>query len=401
MLENGASSFRFSDLLTEIAMKEAVYYKNARIFKNGKHFVKGGFSVSGDRFLEVFEGECREEGRDLQGAYVIPGLVDMHIHGAAGADFSDGDPEGLRKISEFLLKRGVTSFVPTSMTMPEEQLARVFETAAALSKEGNTGARILGIHMEGPFFSERKKGAQNSRWLREPDPDMFRRLQEIAGGLIRGVDVAPELAGALDFACTFSGECLVSAGHTDASCEDAERFFRSGGRHVTHLFNGMPQLLSRAPGVIGAASENPGVTAELIADGIHVHPSAVRAAFRLFPERICLISDALRALGMPDGRYMLGGQEFILERGEARLPDGTIAGAVSDLFENLRRAIAFGIPEEEAVRAATLNPADALGLSSEVGRIAEGCFADFIVLGEGFSRKEVYLGGIRRECTKD
>ena len=368
-------------------------FSNAFVFLPGRGFVRGGFTVEDGRFAEVFEG-AREGGADLGGACVIPGLVDIHTHGALGADFSDGDPEGLRRMAAHLAKCGVTSFAPTSMTLPYETLAAAFQSAAALAASRPAGcARVMGVHMEGPFFSEKKKGAQNGAWLKKPDFEAFRRLNEGCGGLVRIVDVAPELEDAAAFAAEASRLCTVSAAHTDASYEEAKAVFEAGARHLTHLYNAMPPIHHRRPGPIGAASEREDVTAELICDGLHVHPSAVRMAFRLFPGRICLISDSLRCCGMPEGEYELGGQRVFLAGGVARLADGTIAGAASDLYRDLRNAVAFGVPRGEAILAATLRPARELGREAEIGSIEPGKLADFVVCGEDLGRRAVYLGG--------
>ena len=369
-------------------------YTNANVF-TPSGFVKGGFSVENGRFAEVFAGE-RDSGADLGGARVIPGLVDIHTHGAAGADFSDGDSEGLTRMAAQLAKRGVTSFAPTSMTLPYETLEKAFQTAVQLRENRPAGcARVVGIHMEGPFFSEKKKGAQNGAYLKLPDPDGFRGLYEGCGGLVRIVDVAPELPGAAAFAEGAKELCTVSVAHTDATYDEAAAVFDAGARHLTHLFNAMPPIHHRKPGVIGAASERENVVAELICDGLHVHPSSVRMAFKLFPGRVCLISDSLRCCGMPDGEYELGGQRVFLSGGVARLADGTIAGAASDLYSDMRNAVAFGIACDEAIRAATILPAREIGRADEIGSIEVGKLADFVVCGEDLSARAVYIGGVK------
>ena len=369
-------------------------FQNARIFTSAG-FARGGFTVRDGRFGELFSG-ARPDAIDLGGALVIPGLVDVHTHGAMGADFSDGDAEGLKRMGRYLASRGVTSFAPTSMTLPYETLAAAFAAAEKLAKERPADcARVAAIHMEGPYFSEKKKGAQNGAYLRLPDFEGFRELFEGCGGLVRIVDVAPELDGAAEFAARASELCTVSVAHTDASYEEASAAFEAGASHLTHLYNAMPGIHHRKPGPIGAASERESVTAELICDGLHVHPSAVRMAFRLFPGRLCLISDSLRCCGMPDGEYELGGQQVFLSGGVARLADGTIAGAASDLFADLRNALAFGIPAETAIRAATEIPAREIGRAGELGVIAPGAMADFLVCGEELALREVWLGGVK------
>ena len=369
-------------------------YKNALVFTGRDGFVPGGFTVENGRFGRVFAGEAPVGGEDLGGRKVIPGLVDMHIHGAAGADMADCDSEGLRRMGRLLARRGVTSFVPTAAALPEEKLAAAMECAAKTAgKEGTGCAKIAGLRMEGPYLAPEKKGAQNGDYLRAPDINEFETLYRLSGGLLRVADAAPELPGAAAFAGTAGKKCLVSAGHTQADYETAAAFFDAGGRHLTHLFNAMGPIGHRSPGVIGAASERPNVTAELICDGLHVHPSAVRMAFRLFPGRLCLVSDALRCCGMADGTYELAGLEVRLYNGEARLADGTLAGSVTDLFTCMRRAVSFGVPEEEAIRAASCRPAEALGLRETMGDIAPGLAADFVICGEDLRPERVFIDG--------
>ena len=373
-----------------------MWFRNANIFREKEGFMPGDFLVEEGSFKEIRlqqTGTCGD-GVDLKGLRVIPGLIDIHTHGNSGADFSDADPEGLQKMGLYLAARGITSFAPTSMTLPAETLRKAFGTALAYTKERPAkGARVAGINMEGPFFSEKKKGAQNGAYLRLPDYELVKELYDSCEGLLRIVDVAPELPGAEEFIRKTSQLCTVSVAHTDASYEEAKAGFEAGATHVTHLFNAMPSLHHRKPGVIGAAAEREDVAAELICDGLHVHPSVIRLAFRLFPERICMISDSLRCCGMPDGEYELGGQQVFLKDHIARLADGTIAGAASDLFEGLKNVISFGIPEEQAVRAATIIPAREIGREKELGSIEPGKLADFVVCDDAWNIHAVYIGG--------
>lgn len=371
-------------------------YENGWIFADGR-FVRGGFSVENGRFAHVLE-DVPGPAEDLDGALVIPGLVDIHVHGCAGADFSDGDYAGLVRMARYLARRGVTSFAPASMTLPYDALDKAFHAAARLRREGLAdGARLMGIQMEGPFLSREKRGSQNPAYLRLPDWDRFLRLYDAAEGLLRIVDVAPELPGAVEFTRRASEKCRVSVAHTAAGYDQAAAVFDAGATHLTHLFNAMSGIHHRHPGPIGAASERENVTVELICDGIHVHPSAVRMAFRLFPGRICLISDALRCCGMADGSYSLGGQEILLSGGVARLTGGAIAGSAADLYQCMRRAVSFGIPREQAVWAATALPARVIGRESETGAIADGRAADFVICGGELEPEAVYLGGKRLE----
>ena len=372
-------------------------FKNALIFTEDFRFVPGGFSVEDGKFCSVLLE--REDAVDLKGAYVIPGLIDVHNHGNSNADFSDGSYEGDVKMARYLASQGVTSFAPATMTLPYAVIQKALEAGLRLHKAPVAGcARLLGVQMEGPFFSEKKKGAQNGEYLRLPDFETFRVLYEGSDGLISIVDLAPELEGSVEFVEQAKALCTVSIAHTDSDYEHARAAIEAGVTHLTHLYNAMPPIHHRKPGVIGAASENPAVSAEIICDGIHVHPSSIRMAFKLFgAERMVLISDALRCCGMPDGEYELGGQQVFLAENVARLADGTIAGSATNLYDCMRNAVRFGIPKEDAVRAATWNPARQIHALDRVGSIANGKLADFVICDENLERKAVYLGGVPLE----
>ena len=368
-------------------------FKNANLFLDGR-FRHGSFRVEDGRFAEILTDTPAEDGIDLQGQYVIPGLVDVHTHGNSGADFSDGDYDGLIRMARYLAANGVTSFAPASMTLPYDVLGAAYKTAVRLKQEQPSGcARLMGIQMEGPFFSEKKKGAQNGTYLKLPDFAAFKELYDISEGLLRIADVAAELPGAVAFTRQAAKLCTVSVAHTDCTYEEAAAVFDAGARHLTHLYNAMPGIHHRHPGPIGAASEREAVIAELICDGYHVHPSAVRMAFRLFPGRICLISDALRCCGMPDGQYTLGGQDVWLQNGAAHLADSTLAGSAANLYDCMRKAVEFGIPKEQAILSATLLTAREIGREHETGSIAVGKLADFIVCDDRLNRNAVWLGG--------
>ena len=254
-------------------------FKNANIFVGGQ-FQHGSFRVENGRFAEILTTVPDEDGTDLQGRYVIPGLIDVHNHGNSGADFSDGDYDGLIKMARYLAQNGVTSFAPASMTLPYDVLEAAYKTAVQLKKAQPEGcAHLMGIQMEGPFFSEKKKGAQNGAYLRDPDFAAFQQLYDASEGLIRIADVAAELPGAVEFAEKASKLCTVSIAHTDCTYEEASAVLDAGASHLTHLYNAMPGIYHRKPGPIGAGSERENVVAELICDGQHIHPSAVRMAF--------------------------------------------------------------------------------------------------------------------------
>lgn len=373
-----------------------MFFQNARILCPDFTFRTGGFEVSDGRFGRILPDSLPADAMDLHGATVIPGLVDIHTHGNSGADFSDGDYDGLAAMAGFYAQCGVTSFAPASMTLPYEVLARAFANARRLADDPPADAAILrGIHMEGPYLSHGKRGAQSAEYLKAPDFAGFQSLNERSGNLVRIVDIAPELPGALDFIRLAKEVCTVSVAHTEADYDGAKLGFQAGATHLTHLFNAMPALHHRTPGVIAAAAEDPKVRAELICDGHHVHPAMVRLAFRLFgSERMILVSDSGRCCGMGEGsRFTLGGQEAQLLDGVARLPDGTIACSCVSLYDCMVKAMAFGIAEIDAIRAATYNPACAIGADGEVGSIAPGKRADFLVCSPDYRHKRVFLGG--------
>ena len=373
-----------------------MFYKNARIFGSDFQFHLGAFEVKDGRFGAVLPEEVLADAIDLEGATVIPGLIDVHSHGNSGADFSDGDYEGLKRMAAHYAQCGITSFAPASMTLPYDVLAKAFATAKQLVEEAPAGCSALrGIQMEGPYFSYKKRGAQNADYLKEPDFEGFKKLFEDCGGLVRIVDVAPELPGAAEFVAQASKLCTVSVAHTDSDYDHARAAFDAGASHLTHLYNAMPGINHRNPGVIPAAVETPGVRAEIISDGYHIHPAAVRLAFTMFGgDRMVLISDSGRCEGLPEGsKFELGGQDAWLRNGVAKLADGTIACSATNLFDCMKNAISFGVKEEDAIRAASYNPACAIGADKEVGSIEAGKVADFVVCNADYTSKRVFLAG--------
>ena len=373
-----------------------MFYKNARIFGSDFQFHTGAFEVKDGLFGAVLPGEIPADAIDLKGATVIPGLIEVHSHGNSGADFSDGDYEGLKAMARFYASCGVTSFAPASMTLPYEVLAKAFATGKKLKEEAPEGcARIMGIQMEGPYFSYKKRGAQNPDYLKEPDFEGFKALYEGCDGLVRIVDIAPELPGAAEFVEKAKELCTVSIAHTDSDYDHAKAAIDAGVTHLTHLYNAMPGINHRNPGVIPAAVENKNVRAEIICDGLHIHPAAVRMAFSMFGgARMIIVSDSGRCAGQPDGTtFELGGQMATLTDGVARLADGTIACSATNMYQCLLNCISWGIPEEDVIRACTYNPACALGAQDKVGSIEPGKLADFVICNADYSNRRVFIGG--------
>lgn len=373
-----------------------MFYKNARIFCSDFKFREGAFEVTDGKFGAILPEEVPADAIDLYGAIVIPGLIDIHSHGNSGADFSDGDYEGLKIMAAYYAKMGVTSFAPASMTLPYDVLAKAFANAKKLAEEAPAGLSVLrGIQMEGPYFSYAKRGAQNPDYLREPDFACFKKLYEDCGGLIRIVDIAPELPGAVEFVAKAKELCTVSIAHTDSDYDHAKAAVDAGVTHLTHLYNAMPGIHHRNPGVIPAAAENPNVRAEIICDGYHIHPASVRLAFTAFKNRMVLVSDSGRCAGQPEGyRFDLGGQMAEIRDGVAKLVGSeTIACSASNLWTCLQNVLAWGISEEEAVRAATYNPACVIGAENVVGSIQTGKRADFLVCNGDYTQHRVFLAG--------
>lgn len=352
---------------------------------NGSVFDGEGFverDVHADGGLFVAEAACTEgDVVDASGCYVIPGLVDLHFHGSAGADISDGDLAGLHKMGAYEASRGITALCPATMTLPEDVLMRAAQAASAYEPAADEAA-LVGINMEGPFISPSKVGAQNPDYVRNPSAEEFRRLQEAAGGLFKLVDIAPEEPGAEEFIREMADEVRISLAHTCTDYDTAVRAFELGARQLTHLYNAMDPMHHRKPGPIPAAVEHGEVTAEIIADGVHIHPAMVRLAFQLFgDDRMILISDTLRAAGLEDGTYDLGGQDVTVRGPVATIDNGALAGSVSDLMRCLTVAVRdMGIPLASAVKAASANPARALGLDAERGAIEPGKVADAVLL---------------------
>ena len=358
--------------------------------------VQGDIEIEDGKILRVGKDLPRKEedlAVDCAGSYtVVPGFVDVHIHGCAGADTCDATREALEAMAAFLLAHGVTSFCPTTMTTSRETIqAALLAAKDMMDHPMEGGARVVGVNMEGPFIAKERKGAQKEEDILPPDFPLFQQFYEESGGIVRLVDVAPEQPGGLEFVEKASQLCTVSIAHTTADYDQAKAAFDKGVTHATHLFNAMSGLHHRKPGVVGAVFDDSRVRGELICDGFHIHPAVLRAAFRLLGDRALIVSDSMRANGMPEGEaFDLGGQMVTVHQSKALLPDGTIAGSVTNLHQEIKNLVSFGVPFEQAVKAATLVPARAIGLDGEIGSIAPGKRADLVVLDENLDIAAVY-----------
>lgn len=366
--------------------------KNVLVYTEDKMFEYGDICIKDGVFAPMDEND--DEIIDGQGCYAIPGLVDVHFHGCVGYDFCDGTQEAIEKIAEYEASQGVTTIVPATMTLSEEELLAIMENAGTY--ENKKGATLAGINMEGPFISPAKKGAQAATHIRQADIELFRKLQKAANGLIKLVDIAPEEAGAMEFIDALKDEVAISFAHTAAKYDVAKEGYDRGACHATHLYNAMPPFTHREPGVVGAARDSEHCMVELICDGIHIHPAVVRATFDMFgEERVILISDSMRATGLSDGQYTLGGQDVnVVGRLATLVSDGAIAGSATNLMECVRIAVNdMEIPLETAIACATINPAKSVGIDDQYGSIAEGKVGNVVLLNYDLTPNTVILKG--------
>ena len=352
---------------------------------------------------KVSENECPEDEEivvDGEGAYAIPGLIDLHFHGCVGADVCDGTPEALKKIAQYEASIGVTAIAPATMTLPVEELEQILRNAAAYKKTQKTGgfeADLLGLNMEGPFISPVKKGAQDEKNIVPCNVEIAKRFLKASEGLVKFIGIAPEESSeAVAFIKEMKDSVDISLAHTNADYDTAMAAFAAGANHAVHLYNAMPAFTHRAPGVIGAVADSKHVMAEIICDNVHIHPAVVRATFAMMgADRMILISDSMRATGMPDGTYTLGGLDVNVNGNRATLVDGgALAGSVTNLMDCMRTVVkVMEIPLETAVACATANPARSLGVYDAYGSISEGKKADIVLLDEDLALKMVIKDG--------
>lgn len=376
-----------------------------KFVKADRFFYKSGAKGAG--YLEInqgkFGGYYQDVSDDAQiidhsGKWIAPGLIDTHIHGFRGHDVMDNDTKGLQTMSEDLLSCGVTSFLPTTLTSSKESLKAVATTIGKIYKTV-TGAKIKGIYFEGPFFTEKHKGAQNDSYFGDPDITIFHEWQKASGGIIKKIALAPERKGAQAFIKQVTSEgVVVSLGHSDATLEQAKDSIDAGATIFVHAYNGMRGLQHREPGMVGALLSLPHVFSELIFDGHHVHPKAAEILMKeVGHDRVALITDCMMAGGMPEGKYNLGEFPVVLKDGVVCLESGNLAGSALKLKEAIKNVVDWEIAtSEQAILMATYVPAVSCKLEDTCGLIKPGREADFIVLNPDMSLSATYLNGEKR-----
>lgn len=357
-------------------------------------FAKMDVEIDGGKIKQIsekIEFSPDETVIDCTGYQIVPGFVDVHIHGCAGTDTMDATRESLENMAKYLITKGVTSFCPTTMTVGKDAILAAVRNAKDCAENPCEGAAIVGVNMEGPFIAEKRKGAQKSDHIVAPNFEFFKEIYDAGEGIVRLVDIAPEEDKDFEFIKKACPLCTVSLAHSTAGYDITKKAIDSGLTHMTHLFNAMTGFTHREPGAVGAAFDDERVRAELICDGHHIHEAALRTAFEMLGDRALIVSDSMRAAGLPEGEaYDLGGQNVIVNNGVATLADGTIAGSVTNLHEEICNLVRFGIPLEKAVKAATIVPATSIGLQDEIGSIKVGKRADLVLLDENLSIAAVY-----------
>ncbi|MDD8021129.1 MAG: N-acetylglucosamine-6-phosphate deacetylase [Acidobacteriota bacterium] len=367
-----------------------------RVEKDGLLIIEGG------QIVEIMEaGKAghladSQEILDYSGCWVSPGLIDIHLHGARGKEAMDGQAESIREMAKHQAECGVTGFFPTTLTSSQEALLQAISVVRKASQE-NLPSEVLGIHLEGPYISHKRKGAQDPNYVREINPKEIQELKSALGNLKTLITLAPEAGQNLSYIPELlKAGWTVSLGHTDASYEEALEAFSAGANHATHLFNAWREFHHREPGGIGAALDESQVFVELIADGIHVHPSFIRLAiFRKGVDRVCLITDSLKEVGLPDGTYAWGGLEVVLKGQEIRLKDnGVLAGSALHLNNGVRQVLDWtGLSVPEVVKMATLTPAKSVGLEKIVGSLEPGKRANVAIFGRNFKTVAAFVMG--------
>lgn len=359
---------------------------NGRIYTENETIEQGYILVEDGKIIQITEGEYQGDLTtiDVKGQHVLPGFIDIHMHGGYGEDAMDASFEGLKHLSESLLSEGTTSYLATTMTQSDDNIIKVLKNIVnyQAQQDALNAASIVGVHLEGPFISEHKVGAQNPAYVQRPSVEKVQQFQEIANNQIKVMTFAPEVEGADETLSTLHDQINFSIGHTVATFDEVNEAVAHGAKHVTHLYNAGTAFEHRNPGLSGAAWVNDELSTESIVDGIHSHPASVKIAYKQKGnKRFFLITDAMRAKGMPDGEYDLGGQNVVVKGSEARLTSGALAGSILKMNEGLKNLIEFtGASLDDLWRVTSLNQAIALKIEGDKGSIAIGKDADIVVV---------------------
>ncbi|NQT67736.1 MAG: N-acetylglucosamine-6-phosphate deacetylase [Actinobacteria bacterium] len=321
---------------------------------------------------------------DAEGSYVVPGFIDLHVHGGGGADVMDGTPGSLEKVAKIHCFSGTTSFLPTTMTMNKDKIIKSLENIKKVFQKGTGTSEIIGIHLEGPYINPKRKGAQKESDILKPSIKGFEEFNDISEGLIKMVTIAPEIPGAIDFIkYLYKNGIYSSAGHSYASYEQTLKAVKVGLSQITHIFNAMKMLHHREPGLVGAALTTEELYAQVIADGFHVHPAVIKILVKAKSlDKIILITDAMRATSLGEGITELGGQKVVIKNSQARLEDGTLAGSIITMDKAIRIMVReVSVPLKNAIQMATLNPAKSIGIQNNKGSLEPGKDADIVIMG--------------------
>ena len=372
-------------------------FRGGKVF-TGEKFEKTAVRTEGGKIVAVAPELLEKPGEEvveLGENLLVPGFIDLHTHGCIGYDFSTASEEEIEKMCGFYFSRGITSVAGTTMTMDYED----YKKAAAVIggyMDSAENHNLIGINMEGPFLSVEKKGAHDPQYIIDASQEKMDELNRLARGHFLIVDIAPERPGAIDFIKNNSKNYVISVAHTPANYEKAMEAFAAGATEVTHLFNAMNGLGHRDPGVPGAAFAA-GANVEMICDGIHIHPTVMRMVYKLFKERLLVISDSMSAAGLQDGEYVLGGLPVFVREGKATLKDGTIAGSTTDMLKEMGVWMEkCGLSMEEILPCMTINQARAVHMEEQIGSIEEGKAADLVMISPQREIKAVYKNGVRK-----
>ena len=365
--------------------------KNCTFFNEFFEKEFGDIKIENGKIAQI--GYFNEDGKDMSGKIILPGFVDIHIHGGGGGDFCDATPQSVDLMSTYLAKHGVTSFCGTTMTLPHSKLKEIVANA---SDHNAKKSKLVGINLEGPYIALSKKGAQNGEYVRGGSIDELNELIDAGKGKIKIITVAPEAENNQEFVKKASQMLCVSVGHSNANAKECQTAFDNGARLATHLFNAMTPMTHREAGVVGTALDNKNVACELICDGEHICPAVLRNAFaNLGDNRACVISDSMRGAGLGVGEFELGGQTAYVKEGYkvAKLADGTIAASITNVFDEFKNLVNWGIDFVSALKACTINPATVIGEQENIGSIAIGKWADLLVVDDQLNLEEVYING--------